>query len=92
MKQNCFSYNCIHGRVEHNFGFSPGKQKKTESASRFFLGLSWAGQLQIFLFACFLFISFAMAYTLPTMPLIIVSVDVCIVDVVSVCHDSSSTY
>ena len=33
-----------------------------------------------------------MAHTLPTMPPIIVSVDVCIVDVVNVCHDSSSTY
>ena len=92
MKQNCFSYNCIHGRVEQNFWVFSWQAKKTESASRFFLGLSWAGQLQIFCLHAFCFISFAITHTLPTMPPIIVSVNVCIVDVVNVCHDSSSTY
>ena len=73
--------------MEHNFGFSPGKQKKKKEMLP---GFSWGclglDSSEFFCLHVFCFISFAMAHTLPTMPLIIVSVNVCIVNVVSVCH------
>ena len=59
-----FFYNCIHNRVELNFGFFPWQAKKI-NASRFFPVLSWAGQFQIFSF-CFSFF-LAIAPTLLTM-------------------------
>ena len=77
--------------MEHNFGFSPGKQKKKKKKKKCFqvfpgAVLGWAVPN---FFVCMFFVLFLLLWPTLCQPcplLFIVSVNVCIVNIVSVCH------